>query len=63
MLSRREILRRVGLGAVAASIPGISFAKADTDARFILVVLRGAADGLAIAAPYPARRPVLANLV
>ena len=52
MLSRREILRRVGLGAVAASIPGISFAKADTDARFVLVVLRGAADGLAIAAPY-----------
>ncbi len=52
MLSRREMLRRVGLGAVATSIPGICFAKADTDARFVLVVLRGAADGLAIAAPY-----------
>lgn len=52
MLSRREILRHVGLGAVATSIPGICFAKADTDARFVLVVLRGSADGLAIAAPY-----------
>ena len=52
MLSRRELLRRVGLGAVATSIPGICLAKADTDARFVLVVLRGAADGLAIAAPY-----------
>ena len=52
MLSRRELLRRVGLGAVATSIPGICLAKADTDARFVLIILRGAADGLAIAAPY-----------
>jgi uncharacterized protein (DUF1501 family) len=52
MLSRRELIRRIGLGAVAAGLPGISFARADTDARFVLVVLRGAADGLAIAAPY-----------
>ena len=52
MLSRREILRNIGLGTVATSIPGICFAKANTDARLVLVVLRGAADGLAIAAPY-----------
>ncbi len=52
MLSRRELLRQFGLGTVATSLPGICFARADTDARFILVVLRGAADGLAIAAPY-----------
>ncbi len=52
MLSRREILRNIGLGAVATSIPGICLAKANTDARLVLVVLRGAADGLAIAAPY-----------
>ena len=52
MLSRREMLRNIGLGAVATSVPGICLAKADTEARFVLVVLRGAADGLAIAAPY-----------
>ena len=52
MLNRRELLRQIGLGAVATSLPGVCFAKADTEARFVLVVLRGAADGLAIAAPY-----------
>lgn len=52
MLSRREMIRRMGLGAVATGLPGICFARADTNARFVLVVLRGAADGLAIAAPY-----------
>ena len=52
MLSRRKLLRHIGLGTVATSLPGICFAKANTDARFVLVVLRGAADGLAIAAPY-----------
>jgi uncharacterized protein (DUF1501 family) len=52
MFSRRELIRQIGLGTVATSLPGICFATADTDARFVLVVLRGAADGLAIAAPY-----------
>jgi uncharacterized protein (DUF1501 family) len=52
MLSRRELLRQISLGTVATSVPGICFASADTDARFVLVVLRGAADGLAIAAPF-----------
>ncbi|MFQ6005804.1 MAG: DUF1501 domain-containing protein [Woeseia sp.] len=52
MVSRRELLRQLGLGAMVTSLPGISFAKAETDARFVLVILRGAADGLAIAAPY-----------
>jgi uncharacterized protein (DUF1501 family) len=52
MFSRRELIRQIGLGTVATSLPGICFAAADTDARFVLVVLRGAADGLAIAAPY-----------
>ena len=52
MLSRRELLRNIGLGTVAASaLPGLTFAKADTDARLILVILRGAVDGLALAAP------------
>lgn len=52
MLTRRDILRAAGSGAIAASLPSLSFASAATEARFVLVVLRGAADGLAIAAPY-----------
>ena len=53
MLSRRKLLRNIGLGTVAASaLPGMTFAKADTDARLVLVILRGAVDGLALAAPY-----------
>lgn len=52
MFSRRDVLRQIGLGTVATSLPGICFARVDMNARFVLVVLRGAADGLAIAAPY-----------
>jgi uncharacterized protein (DUF1501 family) len=37
---------------MASGVPGLTFARADSDARFVLVILRGAADGLAIAAPY-----------
>jgi uncharacterized protein (DUF1501 family) len=33
-------------------MPTAVFARAETDARFVLVILRGAADGLAIAAPF-----------
>lgn len=52
MLTRRDILRVASLGTVATTLPGVVFARASTDARFVLVVLRGAADGLAIAAPH-----------
>jgi uncharacterized protein (DUF1501 family) len=52
MISRRDILRVAGAGAIASSLPGLSFANIDSDARFVLVILRGAADGLAIAPPY-----------
>jgi len=52
MVSRRDILRFAGTAAMASGIPGLTFARADSDARFVLVILRGAADGLAIAAPY-----------
>ena len=52
MVNRRDILKGASLGALASALPTLSFAKADTDARFVLVILRGAADGLAIAAPY-----------
>jgi len=52
MLSRRDILRAAGIGTIATSLPGWALAKPDSDARFVLIILRGAADGLAIAAPY-----------
>ncbi len=52
MVNRRDILRAAGAGLVASSIPGLALASAQTDARFVLVILRGAADGLAIAPPY-----------
>jgi uncharacterized protein (DUF1501 family) len=52
MFSRRDILKAAGAGAIATGIPGVAFAKANTDARFVLVILRGAADGLALVAPY-----------
>jgi uncharacterized protein (DUF1501 family) len=52
MVSRRNILRAAGATLVAGALPGLALARADTDARFVLVILRGAADGLAIAPPY-----------
>jgi uncharacterized protein (DUF1501 family) len=52
MLTRRDILRAAGLGTIVTTLPGVVFARAPTESRFVLVVLRGAADGLAIAAPY-----------
>ena len=52
MLSRRDVLRTAGLGVIATGLPTLTFAKANIDARFVLVILRGAVDGLAVAAPY-----------
>jgi len=52
MVTRRDLLRSAGAGALASMLPGVVFANADTESRFVLVVLRGAADGLAIAAPF-----------
>lgn len=55
MLTRRELLRSAGAGALAAtvaSLPSFAFANAKSDARLVIVVLRGALDGLAVAAPY-----------
>ena len=52
MVSRRDILRAAGAGLVASSVPGLALATANTDARFVLVILRGAADGLAVAPAY-----------
>lgn len=52
MITRRDILTTAAAGALVTAAPTIAFAKAETDTRLVLVVLRGAADGLAIAAPY-----------
>ena len=52
MLSRRELLKALGLTTVASSMPGLAMAAADTESRLVLVVLRGAVDGLALAPPY-----------
>ena len=52
MLNRRDVLKAVGLTAAVNSVPGLAFATSEADARFVLVILRGAVDGLALAAPY-----------
>ena len=52
MLNRRELMQRLGMAALLSGAPGLALCRADTDARLVLVVLRGAVDGLAIAAPY-----------
>lgn len=51
-MRRREVLKAIALAATVNSLPRFAFARTDADSRFVLVVLRGAADGLAIAAPY-----------
>ena len=52
MINRREVLKSLGVAAVAGSVPTLSLATTNGDSRFVLVVLRGAVDGLALAAPY-----------
>ena len=57
MTTRRDFLRltlRSGLGAaLAAGLPGLSFAgRGSGEARFVVVLLRGALDGLSAVPPY-----------
>ena len=52
MIQRRDFLKAAGLGMTVSTLPGLAFANADTDSRLVLVILRGAVDGLALAAPY-----------
>ncbi len=52
MLSRRELLCRIGLCSASIGLPRLAFASADTDGRLVLVILRGAMDGLAMAPPH-----------
>lgn len=52
MVERRQFLKAAGLGIAAASLPGAVFARTGGDARLVLIILRGAVDGLALCAPY-----------
>lgn len=52
MLTRRNVIKALGMAAASCGAPRLALASANTDARFVLVVLRGAVDGLALAAPY-----------
>lgn len=52
MFNRRDILRTAGFGTLAAMLPGAVCANANTQSRFVLVIQRGAADGLSVAPPY-----------
>jgi uncharacterized protein (DUF1501 family) len=52
MISRRTVLQSLGGAAIAAGMPTLSLATTNRDSKFVLVVLRGAVDGLALAAPY-----------
>ncbi len=51
MLTRRSLIARAALGSAALAIPGIAFAAAPTDRRFVFVILRGAMDGLSVVMP------------
>ena len=52
MLTRRDLMKCLGMGAVAGSLPTITYARAETDVRLVLYILRGAVDGLALTPPY-----------
>lgn len=52
MIGRRQFIQTAGLGMAAIGLPIASFARVPTDTRFVLVILRGAVDGLALCAPY-----------
>jgi uncharacterized protein (DUF1501 family) len=51
MIDRRQLLMHSLLGAGALALPGMAFAAAPTDRRFVFIIQRGAADGLNIVMP------------
>ncbi len=51
MVSRRQLLQMLSVGTLTGVMPSLSFANTASNARLVLVILRGAADGLAIAPP------------
>ncbi|HEY4941727.1 MAG TPA: DUF1501 domain-containing protein [Rhizomicrobium sp.] len=52
MVTRRYALGLLGAGAVVAGLPRVAFAAADTNKRFVVILLRGAMDGLSAAPAY-----------
>ena len=53
MVSRRHFVSSAGLGLLGAAFaPRIAFAAAPTNKRFVFIIQRGAADGLATLVPY-----------
>lgn len=50
--SRRALLTLLGAGAVGLGLPRLAVAAAPTDNRLVIVILRGAMDGLAAVPPY-----------
>lgn len=52
-MNRRDFIRWSALSGLSLTgLPGLSFAKANTDKRFIFIIQRGAADGLNTVIPY-----------
>ncbi|WEK45848.1 MAG: DUF1501 domain-containing protein [Candidatus Andeanibacterium colombiense] len=51
ILSRRNLIQGAGALAAVAAFPGIAFAAAATNRRFVFIIQRGAADGLAVVPP------------
>lgn len=51
-LQRRTFLQYAALGSTSWILPRLALADTDTDARFVLVILRGALDGLGAVPPY-----------
>ena len=52
ILPRRAFLGGVGAAALAAGMPRAVLADAPTDKRFVLIILRGAMDGMSVVPPY-----------
>lgn len=50
--TRRTFLQSVALAGMTTMLPRFALADADTDARLVLVILRGALDGLAAVPAY-----------
>ena len=51
-MPRRAFLTGVGAAALAAGLPRAVLANAPTDKRFVLIILRGAMDGMSVVPPY-----------
>ena len=52
MITRRHFLQASGVAGLVSLLPGLAFAEAATDSRFVLIILRGALDGLSAVVPY-----------